>query len=229
MSLVFDEKKHRYTLDGKNLPSVTTILGKGLPKPGLMYWAANTVAQYALDNPGAEYDAMRRAPWKERDKAAVRGTVVHSYAEKLAHGEEVEVPAEIAGYVHGVVDFLDEYDVKPIAAEARLASATYGYAGTADLFASIDGPTWLLDWKTSKGVHGDYFMQLAAYAQADFMVDRDGFQVPIPKVDRIGVVHLTPTGARLIEGPDIAAAFTAFLKVKAVADIISDVDSWGTK
>jgi hypothetical protein len=33
----FDEAKHRYTLEGKAMPGVTTILGV-LDKPALPYW-----------------------------------------------------------------------------------------------------------------------------------------------------------------------------------------------
>lgn len=227
--LTFDDARHKYTLDGAPVPSVTTILSQGMPKPALTYWAANTVAAHAVANREAGYDELRRAPWAERDKAAVRGTVVHKYAEKLAHGEDVEVPAEIASYVQGAVDFLDDYDVQPLFTEARLASTTYGYAGTADLFATMGLETWLLDWKTSKGVHGDYFMQLAAYAKADFLIDAAGRAVAVPKVDRIGVVHLTPDGATLIEGPDIGPAFAAFLKVKDVAEVMKEIKSWEKK
>lgn len=226
MSLTFDEARHRYTLDGKPVPGVTTILGKGLPKPGLPYWAANTVAQYAVDHRDADYHELRRSPWAERDQAAVRGTTVHAYAEQLAHGEDVDVPAELAGYVQGAVDILDEYEVEPLYAEARLASRKHWYAGTADLFATVGLDVWLLDWKTSKGVHGDYFMQLAAYARADFLIDDTGREVAVPHVDRIGVVHLTPSGAELLPGPDIDAAFEAFLAVKNVADLLPAIKSW---
>lgn len=228
MSLTFDEARHRYTLDGKPVPGVTTILGKGLPKPGLPYWAANTVAQYAVDHRDADYHELRRSPWAERDQAAVRGTTVHAYAEQLAHGEDVEVPAELAGYVQGAVDILDEYEVEPLYAEARLASREHWYAGTADLFAHVGDETWLLDWKTSKGVHGDYFLQLAAYASADFLLDGET-EVPIPDVDRIAVVHLTPSGATLYRGPAIDAAMEAFLAVKNVSDLTVSIDSWGIK
>lgn len=46
MSLVFYPKSHRYRLDGDWVPGVTTLIGKGLPKPALPYWAARTVAEW---------------------------------------------------------------------------------------------------------------------------------------------------------------------------------------
>lgn len=41
---------HSYYLDGEKVPGVTTILGNGIPKPGLIGWAANTVADFVANN-----------------------------------------------------------------------------------------------------------------------------------------------------------------------------------
>ena len=228
MALIFDEARHRYTLDGEKVPGVTTIIGKGLPKPGLPYWAANTVAQYAVDHPGASYGELRRSPWAERDRAAVRGTEVHAYAEKALHGDEVDVPAILAPYVQGAVDLMDELGVEPIHTEVQLASRAHWYAGTADLFAHVGEEVWLLDWKTSKSIHGSYFAQLGAYAAADFLLV-DGEEIPVPHVDRIAAVHLTTEGAFLYPGPPVEDAWLAFSHIKAVADRITTIDSWSKK
>lgn len=40
---------HSYYLDGEKVPGVTTILGNGIPKPGLIGWAANTVADVVVN------------------------------------------------------------------------------------------------------------------------------------------------------------------------------------
>lgn len=237
-SLVFDEGRHRYTLDGRQVPGVTSLIGKGLPKPGLPYWAAKVVAEAAVDGAATLADdvnrlgpdpvirSLKRTPWAERDKAAIRGTTVHALAESLAHGDDVEVAPSLAPYMAAAADFLDDHDVEPIATEARLASREHWYAGTADLFATVDGNPMLLDWKTSKSVHGNYFLQLAAYARADFILDGAGNEVPVPDVERIGVVHLTPDGATLVTGPPIDDAWAAFLAVKAVAELVPTIDSW---
>ena len=50
MSLTFYPKSHRYKLDGAWVPGVTTLLGKGLPKPAIPYWAAKTIAEFVADN-----------------------------------------------------------------------------------------------------------------------------------------------------------------------------------
>ena len=40
---------HSYYLDGEKVPGVTTILSNGIPKPGLIGWAANTVADVVVN------------------------------------------------------------------------------------------------------------------------------------------------------------------------------------
>ena len=131
MSLTFNEASHRYKLDGKPVTGATTIIGAGIPKPGLMYWSANQAAEAAADwaasfktLPPSEaawnlasidrdslYEEWRKAPWKKRDEAAVRGTAVHALAERVVHGEDVDVPDEYLPYVNGYIEFLDEWDV----------------------------------------------------------------------------------------------------------------------
>ena len=57
--LVFYPKSHRYKLDGQWVPGVTTLIGKGLPKPALPYWSAKTVAEWVADNPDLTEDLKR--------------------------------------------------------------------------------------------------------------------------------------------------------------------------
>ena len=67
----FDEEKHRYYLDGKQMTGVTTILGV-LAKPALIQWAANMaidsvrgqVAKIATENDGLEYMKVLAKEWE---------------------------------------------------------------------------------------------------------------------------------------------------------------------
>lgn len=237
--LEFDAGRHRYVLDGAKVPSVTSILGKVMPKPGLAYWAARRVAEVALDDldglvsrletfgPDETLGWLKRAPWRERDAAAVRGTAVHALGEQVIRGEQVEVPAQLASYVMPYVDLADELGIEPINTEVMLANRTLWYSGTADLFATIDGEVWCLDLKTSKGVHGDYGLQLAAYAKAEALFI-DGDEFPVPEVSRIGVVHLQSDHAELHEFP-LAAAWDAFQVARNMLNTINEIKSWETK
>jgi len=94
MTLRFTAKTHRYFLDGSPIPGVTTLIGKGLPSPALVYWSAKTVAEWVADNPdgveafratgrGPMVAALKEIPWQKRDEAAIRGTDVHALAEPI--------------------------------------------------------------------------------------------------------------------------------------------------
>lgn len=239
--LTFEPGSHRYLLDGEKVPSVTTIIGRGLPKPGLMWWAAREVAERAVadcavlparvEAEGTEAVVKDlKGTWRRtRDKAAERGTEIHRLAELLVHGEEVSVEPVLVPWVQHAADLIDELDIQPILTETMCASRGRWFAGTFDLIGTIAGDTWLLDWKSSKSVHGSYFLQLAAYANADFWQDTDGVEHELPHIDRHGIVHITPDGATLHESPNRDGAWDAFLAVKTVSDITKTIDSWEPK
>jgi hypothetical protein len=214
--LKFYPASHRYKLDGQWVPGVTTLLGKGIAKPFLVDWAAREVARFAADNleilnalddADARYDLLKTAHNRHRDKAAVKGTDVHALAEKLLHGEEVEIPAHLTGYVDGYVRFLDQWQPTPIITERPCASREHWFAGTADALVTLpSGERLLMDWKTGKRVYGEVALQLAAYRNAEFYVDENDTEQPMPEVDGLAGVHVTPTGTDLyrIADPDLA-------------------------
>lgn len=229
--LVFYEKSHRYKLDGKWVPGVTTLIKGGLPAPALMYWSARSVAEWVADN-AEDVDALRRmgrgpmvqalkeVPWQKRDTAAVRGTDVHDLAEKLVHDQEVDVPAEIAGYVEACVAFLDEWKPKPLVVERPLAHRAHWWAGKPDIFAELpDGRVILFDYKTgNSGIWPETAFQLAAYSHAEFYTDEDGTEHPIPKVDLCAAVWLQPGGYEVIPVKADDDTYREFRHIAFVAD-----------
>lgn len=240
MSLVFYQKSHRYRLDGSWVPGVTPLIKKGLPKPALPYWSARTVAEWVADNPdlteelkrlggrGPAVAYLKELPWQKRDDAAIRGTDVHALAERLAHGEEVEVPEHLAGHVQGYVDWLDANQPEVLLTERPVASRQWRYAGTFDLVAKLDGVTWLLDVKTSSGVYGSTALQLTAYGNAEFYLAEDGTEQPLPPIERYGVLHVTEYGTTLHYLPTSAneAAWKDFLHVAHVGRRAKDIDTY---
>ena len=240
MSLKFYPASHRYKLDGSWVPGVTTLIGKGLPKPALPYWSAKMVAEWVADNPDLTEDLKRlggrgpavaflkELPWQKRDEAAIRGTDVHALAERIVHGDEVEVPEHLAAHVQGYVDWLDATNVEPLLTERPCASRQWQYAGTFDLIARIDGVTWMLDVKTSSGVYGSMALQLAAYANAEFYLDADDAEQPMPPIDRYGVLHVTEAGTALHYLPASAndSAWKDFLHVAWVGRRAKDIDTY---
>lgn len=108
------------------------------------------------------------------------------------------------------------------AAEVTVYSPTYGYAGTADAFLTIDGVRFIVDYKTSRkswDTRGkatspypeQVAPQLAAYRHAEMAAvwrprrterfrrryyllgtDEQDLAVPVPEVDTGLVIHITP-------------------------------------
>lgn len=217
---------HGYRLDGKDVPSVTTLIKGGLPAPALTYWAANEAARYAADHPelvdqlGTEdaYDLYRRAPWNRRDRAAVNGTDVHRLAQRLAADETVDVPGDQLGYVEACAAFLDDHDVEVVAAERPVANVRYHYCGTFDLLANTKHGLALVDYKTSaSGVFVESALQLAGYRHAEWMVDNTGDVVPMLPVDLCAVCWLRPDSYELYPVDAGDATFRLFLHVARVA------------
>lgn len=226
-TLTFDPEKHSYRLDGKRLTSVTTILNGGIPKPQLVNWAARVTASWVLspDN-GDELNELREqhaavAPYlgereystaqkflssrhdAERDTAAVRGTAVHSLAEQLVHGEEVEVPEELEPYIDGYLEFLDKWRILAVLTEKTVLIKSLGVAGRFDLIATSpylnDGKPVMIDLKTSRGIYGETGLQCAAYSSADYYVDEHdpATELELPEIAATYVAHVTPSGTEL--------------------------------
>lgn len=222
---------HSYTIDGEPAIGVTTAINKGVPKPALVNWAATLVAEAAVDQrdewesktPFQAVEWLRRRPNERRDSLSVRGVQIHSHAQRLMAGEDVDVPEEHIGHVDACIAFLEDFQVEYQYSEVNVfhvgvrkqAPAIY-YAGTADLIALIDNVTWLLDFKTGKGVYGDTALQLAAYRYADFMV-YNGNDVPMADIERTGVVHLRADGYDLYPIEAGEAQWRSFLHAVYVA------------
>jgi hypothetical protein len=187
---------------------VTTILNGGIPKPALIYWSGKTVAEYVEANP-AEIESLRARddvdfvrelaaiPAKIRDEAGVKGTAVHDFAEILATTGTVEdVPEELAGYVEGYADFLDRFQITPLLMERPCASRQDWFAGKFDMIGTSpllnDGKPVMIDLKTSKYVYGETGLQCAAYSLAEFYIDEDGNEHPLPEIVATYVAHVTP-------------------------------------
>lgn len=227
---------HSYELDFERVPGITTVLDKGVPKPALINWAADETAGYAVDHwaeldeltPSKRLAVLQRARFETRDAAAVRGTNVHAIAQRLAAGEELDVPEELIGHVDAYLGFVRDWQPVEILVEAPVFSRRWRYAGTPDLFATLaDGKTWILDWKTSaKGIFPDNVLQLAAARFAEFVVV-DGVEVPVPEVDAAGCVWLRADGYDLVPVAADEQAFRVFLYARQVHDFaMSEREDW---
>lgn len=240
-------KNHWYvdTDTETKVPGVTGFLDKGIPKPALINWAANSTAEYAVDNwgqltalgPAARLKELQGARYAAKDAAANKGTKVHDLAERLVHGDSVSVPDELTGHVQSYVQFLDDFDVQPILVERTVHSRKHNYCGTFDLLADLLDPddpepnpdlrrrvTWLLDLKTNRsGIFGETALQLAGYRYADVWIDEaEGVEHDMPEVDRVGAVHVRPDGYDLIPLEVGPTQHRQFLYVMQVAEFTAN-------
>lgn len=230
---------HRYVdANGRKVPGVTTILSNGVPKPALVKWAADVTIAHAVDHwaelgnlsVSERIKRLEKARFADRDAAAHRGTQVHTLAERLVAGREVDVPEDLVGHVESYVRFLDDFHVSPRLTEYVVMSHRYGYAGTADLMADLrTSPggsateTWLLDIKTGRsGVFGDMALQLAAYRYADVYIGADGQERAVPPVQRAGVVHVRADGYELVPLVAEQRQHRTFLYAQQVAQFVDE-------
>lgn len=137
--LQFDEAAHRYSVNGKIIPSVTQII--------------SAVGLYEFDFVSRQTLAI----------AAERGRIVHTYIEWHEQGllDESSIDPDLAGYFEAYLAAKAAGDIPdaPTAIEERVFSEKYQYAGTLDL---LFGEYWIHDHKT--GVESPvHCLQLSGY------------------------------------------------------------------
>lgn len=227
---------HSYTLDGAPVPGVTTVIGV-LDKPQLVKWAADQSASYAIENwlELAEVPMIERAKriaearFNTNRKATVKGNRIHNLGERLAHGEEVEVPIELQRPVSAYARFLDAWQIETVATETPVCSTEWGFAGTFDLVGRLPRfGTALLDVKTGKRVYDEVGLQLNAYAGCDLrLVSREVIgprggrrtewaEAPMVAVDSLLVAHVLEDVVELVPVKFDPAIFDTFLHLLAV-------------
>ena len=234
--LTFQPGRHTYKIDGIQVPSVTQLL-KQLDKPALVRWASNTAADYATDNwaalehvqPSERRKLIAGSPWASRDRAAAAGTAIHALAEMLLAGQPVEVPEPLTNKVQGLARWIEGSGVTVLLAEVRVYSdpdpelGLVGYAGTLDTI--VKHPqlgVGLLDWKTGSGIYTEAALQVAAYAAAEWMVDKEtDTDLRMPSIEWLGAVHIRDDGATLhtLSGEDRHAAGQRFDLLRLLANV----------
>jgi hypothetical protein len=137
--LHFDPEKHKYYLDGKELPGVTRIIGQFKDiRIGELRYKVDTYT-------GMLFDA------EPFEKGADRGTAIHNIAAVIAGGSRVNLdrlhPALLPA-AEAYPQFLSDYQIKPLLIEEPMASVKWRYAGTVDLVANLLGRTYLIDIKS---------------------------------------------------------------------------------
>ncbi len=143
-----------YEIDGKNYPSITTVLG-AQKKPGLEQWRKNV---------GEE-----AANW-EMGRAARRGKATHTLVEQYLKGETPAIRDVLPlGLFRLLKPYLEKVD-NIHALEKIMYSHEYTIAGQVDCIAEYEGKLSVIDFKTANKERNDswnenYYIQCSAYAE----------------------------------------------------------------
>lgn len=158
--------KKGYTVNGKKIPSVTTVIGRFKDSSFLIPWAYKqgreheNLAACGLPAPNTLYEVV--------NDAANIGTLVHGLVDDDIHGIPYSLDSldeRIISAFNGYLSWKKTSDAIIVATEIPLVSQKYGYGGTPDAIAKVKGDLCLMDWKTSARVYTDHLLQLAAYRQ----------------------------------------------------------------
>jgi len=150
-------KRHYVLPSGIAVPSVTTVLGEKLDDGSLERWRARVGA--------AEADKISH-------QAATRGTAIHEICEAYLRNEtnypKGTMPIHIDTF-KTLRPIFDERIGKIFAIEAPLYSEKLYTAGRTDCIAEFDGIMSIIDFKTSKKVKKEewiesYFLQATCYS-----------------------------------------------------------------
>jgi hypothetical protein len=240
----------RYYIDpvsGKKLPGVTSVIGAGVAKPFLQYWASGLVAEAAVDMAGSwiglalkgdrqgAVDYLKRAPGRFTSTAATRGTEAHGIWELMATpvGKGPgRVHPDMQWAVDSFQEFVDAFKPEFTQLEATVfqphdANGMGGYAGSFDALATIGGERVLLDFKSGKNVYPEVALQLHAYAAAESIMNPDGSTIPMPAVDALAVFHSHP-GKDWALVP-VAFDYERFFQVFAACLVIHNFSAVGSK
>jgi hypothetical protein len=203
-----------YTIQGRRLPSVTTVL-EVVAKPALGPWYAKEERRYfeaamleVLSKPGAcdpEYvlaavaEAVSgvKAADRAKQQAVTIGTAVHAGIEWYLRtelgedaGPEPQLPDAAAWALESWKDWAQSVRLEPLTIERVVYCGACGYAGTLDLYARVSGVVTVLDWKSGKAIYPEALLQNVAYRHAaarQGLPATQGLIVRLPKrIDRPG-------------------------------------------
>jgi hypothetical protein len=169
---------------GERYWSVTTIIGGSVPKDGLKWWAARTVAEFAWDESHVwlgmtrvrAIDYLKREPMRYTGGKADLGTAVHKAAEAIVLGRPMPRFRELAErqITANFIDFTRKAKPTFELTEATVYNRRQLYAGTLDFIATFDFATLLeladelnatlpAEWQAAADRNGGYVRLIGDY------------------------------------------------------------------
>lgn len=208
-----------YAIPGTDrlVPSVTNVIGI-LDKPALPRWAAKSVAISAWElrtslanmDEAEAIDVLKGSPWRKSQRAADRGTTIHSWLQARVLDDVLPVvDGEASDYVDAAESWYQRF--KPTAIHTEVTLFADDYAGTADAILQIEGETWLVDYKTSSGLYPEVALQLSALASCNLMQEAGHGPQNAPTIQRVAAVRIGKGGEwEMREVKEVRACAQAF-------------------
>ena len=199
-------------------------------------WKAGVA--YTKDQIVQIIDTARKGFGKKSDEAKDTGTRAHEWIEAAISAEVMGIPVpkypddpEAAMACQSWYTWRQAHEVEWYSAESIVASIKYGYGGTFDARGRVKGPVtggvwkkFMGDWKTSKDMYDDYWLQFHAYLEAyrEMTGDTDDYTLVGMRIPKDG------KPAEWVEAPDWATrdlCLSAFLGLRAVYDFSRAADA----
>ena len=177
-----DGKRYYVLPDGDKFRSVTTVLSDKLDKTALLEWR-NKVGHEEAN--------------KISTQAARRGTAVHTLAERYVRNEQDYLRDSMPSGIDAFADLrtlLDKHVDNILGIELPLYSRALKTAGRCDLIAEFDGVPSVIDFKTSRRLKREdwiesYFLQTTVYS----VMFEQIYKIKIPQIAiMIAVDHEPP-------------------------------------
>ena len=139
--ILFNEMAHKYSVNGKELISVTTLIEECFPKFDADYWATRKAPQLGIT------PEELKAQWAAKaQRACELGTAMHDKIEKHYMG----IASESDETFDLFLQFANEHTLHPYRTEWRIFYEEYGIAGTLDFLEYQNGEFTIYDWKRSE-------------------------------------------------------------------------------
>jgi len=155
------KKTNQYKLvNGQLVPGVTTIVDI-VRKYGLESWLSKNPKEYT-----------DRISKESKDY----GTRIHEIIQADWEGQIQKLDNEEKTILENYHKVTKDWDIQEM--EKSLVSEKYGFGGTLDIVAKIEGKKTIVDIKTSKAIFREVYLQLA------------GYQMLYPQAERCKILRL---------------------------------------
>lgn len=139
-------------------------------------------------------------------------------------GELLITKNELVSYFEGFKLWVAKFDVRFIHSETTVWNKKEKYAGTLDIIAELPhfvlpgeeepGCIAIIDAKSGSGIYPEVGLQLAAYARAEFYLDENGEEIPLPPVEAAFALHVQPGVSHMIPVKIEDDVYNSFLYIR---------------